>query len=105
MCGAFPEWRGVLACPKTELERNVPKWLWWHPSAYGFVGNYRGTAAATPSTAARAAGTVPTGGCRRRRPRVAGFSRTMVVNAPSRSGAVLIGNEWVIAKETRGKDA
>ena len=38
----FPSGRGVLACPKTELERNVLKWLWWHPGAYGWVGNYRG---------------------------------------------------------------
>ncbi len=42
-CAAhFPSGRGVLACPKTELERNVLKWLWWHPGAYGWVGNYRG---------------------------------------------------------------
>ena len=38
----FTSGRGVLACPKTELERNVLKWLWWHPGAYGWVGNYRG---------------------------------------------------------------
>ena len=105
-CAAhFPSGRGVLACPKTELERNVLKWLWWHPGAYGWVGNYRGTAASDAFDGCpRGAGTVNGGS-------IAGDASASLGFTPDNGGecaieercAVLVGNDWVVEKETWGK--
>ena len=105
----FPSGRGVLACPKTELERNILKWLWWHPGAYGWVGNYRGTAA---SDAFDGKGAAPAPWATARR-LVAGDARSpaSLGFVPDNGGecaieercAVLVGNGWVIEKETWGK--
>ena len=104
-CAAhFPSGRGVLACPKTELERNVLKWLWWHPGAYGWVGNYRGTAASDPFDGCpRGAGTVGDGTAG-----VAGNAPASLGFVPDNGGecaieercAVLVGNGWVIEEKT-----
>ena len=105
----FPSGRGVLACPKTELERNVLKWLWWHPSvdghgAYGWVGNYRGTSASDAFDGCpRGAGTVGDGTAG-----VAGDAPASLGFVPDNGGecaieercAVLVGNGWVIEEKT-----
>ena len=38
----------VLACPKTELERNILKWLWWHPGPTAGSGTIAARRRATP---------------------------------------------------------
>ena len=111
-CAAhFPSGRGVLACPKTELERNILKWLFWHPGdwsnpVYGWVGNYRGTAASDAFDGCpRGAGTVNGGS-------IAGDAPASLGFVPDNGGecaieercAVLVGNGWVIEKATWGKN-
>lgn len=99
--------RGVLACPKSDLERNVLKWLWWHPGAYGFVGNYRGTSESDPFDGCPRGASLTGDGTAA----VAGdAAATLATFAPDNGGtceieercAILMQNDWVFDKETWG---